>query len=112
MTSLSGQYDHWFVTQLKELLDALVGEGDLEIAKQEVQRGVQHGEANPGEISHALLTIGRTTLDTLGAWSSDPESSRESPTLDFSELSEAVVSRKKGRVQKSLRGSLDDLKDV
>ncbi|MHA2369791.1 MAG: hypothetical protein ACXADX_13315 [Candidatus Hodarchaeales archaeon] len=108
---LSGQYDQWFVMQLKQLLDALTGQGELESAQKEVERGIQHGEANPGQISSILLAMGRTAVDALGALEA-PETPVAAPALDFSELSEAIVSRKKGRVEKKLRGSLDDLKDV
>lgn len=108
---MSGQYDQWFVMQLKELLSALIGQGELESAQKEVERGVQHGEANPGQISSILLAIGRTAVEALSTLEV-PEPPIEAPALDFSELSEAVVSRKKGKVKKKLRGSLDDLKNV
>lgn len=97
--------------QLKQLLDALTGQGELESAQKEVQRGIQHGEANPGQISSILLAIGRTALEALSALQ-PPKTPAAAPALDFSELSEAVVSRKKGRVESKLRGSLDDLKEV
>ncbi|MFQ5979788.1 MAG: hypothetical protein ACE5OZ_16785 [Candidatus Heimdallarchaeota archaeon] len=112
LQTLSGEYDQWFALQLKGFLDALIGQGELETARNEVERGVQHAEANPGQISPILLAIGRTALTASEAMSPAAEPPQEAAAVDFSELSQAVVSRKKGRVRKSLRGSLDDLKDV
>ena len=56
---MSGQYDQWFATQLKEFIDAIVNQTDFNSIIQEIERGLQHAETNPGDISPVLLEIGR-----------------------------------------------------
>ena len=109
---MPAQYDSWFAGQLKGLINAITNQTEVGVIQKEIERGIQHAKENPGAISQRLLIIGQSALKAIGAPLQEGQSPVQAATLDMTELSEAVVSRKKGRVTKKLRGSLDDLKSV
>lgn len=104
----------------------------------EVQRGIEYATTNPGSIDELLLKISRQFVDSLqvyirqmkkpntgippggqatiltGGGSFEPEGATRAPKAEkFSvdELKGALASRKKDKVEKKLKGSLDLLRD-
>ena len=104
----------------------------------EIQRGVEYGTTNPGSIDELLLKIARQLVDSLqiytrqarktttgippggqatilsGGGSFEPEETTKTPIQEkFSvdELKGALASRKKDKVEKKLKGSLDLLRE-
>jgi hypothetical protein len=104
----------------------------------EVQRGIEYGTTNPGSVDELLLKIGRQVVDSLriyirqmrkpdtgippggqatiltGGVSYEPTQDNSAPKQDkFSvdELKGALASRKKDKVEKKLKGSLDLLRE-
>jgi hypothetical protein len=110
-----------------------------ELNKQiaEVQRGVEYGTNNPGSIDDLLLKVGRQFIDSLqvyirrmrrpstgippggqatilsggGAYDTPEANDTSSDQFSVDELKGALASRKKEKIEKKMKGSLDLLKE-
>ncbi len=110
-----------------------------ELNKQiaEVQRGIEYGIKNPGSIDDLLLKIGRQIIDSLqvyirrlrrpstgippggqatiltggGVYDTTEVNTTESDQFSVDELKGALASRKKEKLEKKMKGSLDLLKE-
>ena len=104
----------------------------------EIKRGVEYGTTNPGSIDELLLKIARQFVDSLqvytrqmrktdtgippegqptilsGGGSFEPEEATRAPKpekFNVDELKGALATRKRDKVEKKLKGSLDLLRE-
>ncbi|MFX0013814.1 MAG: hypothetical protein ACFFB2_03540 [Promethearchaeota archaeon] len=131
----STDYTAWFNQEIKKLLDLIANRTNpQELTNQinEIRRGVEYGTNNPGSIDDLLLKVGRNFIDSLQVYirqmkpksrdiplggqatflagmGGDQKHSDEQFSVD--ELKGALASRKKEKVVKKMKGSLDLLKE-
>lgn len=127
-------YNPWFAEQLKNLIDLIANQSPQDQMNNqisEIQRGVEYGTNNPGSINDLLLKIGRNLIDSLQVYyrqqrqrsptgvppggqatllaTAGPQPTDQQFSVD--ELKGALASRKKEKVVKKMKGSLDLLKE-
>ncbi|UCE14852.1 MAG: hypothetical protein JSV04_06630 [Candidatus Heimdallarchaeota archaeon] len=130
-------YNPWFAEQLKNLIELIANQSpqdQMNTQISEIQRGVEYGTNHPGSINDLLLKIGRNLIDslqvyyrqqrqrsptgvppggqaTLLAGTEGELSGAASQQFSVDELKGALASRKKEKVVKKMKGSLDLLKE-
>ncbi|MHA2244688.1 MAG: hypothetical protein ACXADY_06930 [Candidatus Hodarchaeales archaeon] len=141
--SNTNDYTAWFCNEMKKLIDLIANQTyrinpqELNVQIQEIQRGVEYGNTNPGAIDQLLLKMGRNIVDSLQVYARQmrpktptgippggkatvfsglgevPPSGGEVQSQNFSvdELKGALASRKKKKVVGKMKGSLDLLKE-
>ncbi|MHA2294881.1 MAG: hypothetical protein ACXAEU_01045 [Candidatus Hodarchaeales archaeon] len=131
------QYDEWFALQLQELLQVLLKEDNPTSILEQIKRGIEYGEQNPGEISKIFLDLGRGMFRSASSLApilpppSGPANIPPPPQIgqfgvpaqdiaspvvpkadiDVDELKTALQMRKKKKVADNMKGSIDSLKD-
>lgn len=141
--SNTNDYTAWFCQEMKKLIDLIANQTykinpqELNVQIQEIQRGVEYGNKNPGAIDDLLIKMGRNIVDSLqvyarqmrpktptgvppggkatvlaGVGGSQPSRGETfGQKFNVDELKGALASRKKEKVVGKMKGSLDLLKD-
>ena len=141
--SNTSDYTAWFCQEMKKLIDLIanrtykINPQELNVQIQEIQRGVEYGNNNPGAIDDLLIKMGRNIVDSLqvyarqmrpktptgvppggtatvlaGVGASQPsEGEVFGQKFSVDELKGALASRKKEKVVGKMKGSLDLLKE-
>ncbi len=133
-------YNPWMGQELKKLIDLVVNKAfktnpeaiNSQIA--EIRRGLEYGLNNPGAIDDLVMKVARNFVDSFqvymrqakrpntgippggqatvltgGTFEETPEAEPDQFSVD--ELKGALASRKKQKVEKKMKGSMDLLKD-
>ena len=137
--SSSTNYTPWFADILKNLIDCIVNQDynsdNYKNHYTEIKRGLDYSESNPGKIDPTLIKIGKLIFGSISAvqdtsyqqpttFSAPPAQTFQQPqaqpqaqtfqkpaSFEISELKQKLATRKKDKVEKKMRGSIDLLKD-
>ncbi len=136
----SQDYNPWMGQELKKLIDLIVNKAfktnpqAIESQIAEIRRGLEYGLDNPGVLDDLVMKVARNFVDSFqvylrqakrpntgippggqatvltgGTFEDVP--SAESDQFSVDELKGALASRKKQKVEKKMKGSMDLLKD-
>ena len=136
----SQEYTSWMGQELKKLIDLIVNKAfqtnpdSVNTQIGEIRRGLEYGLDNPGAIDELVMKIARNFVDSFqvylrqakrpntgippggqatvltgGTFEDTPAT--ESDQFSVDELKGALASRKKQKVEKKMKGSMDLLKD-
>ena len=137
----STEYTSWMGQEMKKLIDLLVNKAfqtnpdSINSQIEEIRRGLEYGLNNPGAIDELVMKVARNFVDSFqvylrqakrpntgippggqatvltGGTFEDTPPSAQPDQFSVDELKGALASRKKQKVEKKMKGSMDLLKD-
>ncbi|MHA1976481.1 MAG: hypothetical protein ACW98I_06270 [Candidatus Hodarchaeales archaeon] len=136
----SQDYNPWIGQEMKKLIDLIVNKAfqtnpdSINAQIEEIRRGLEYGLNNPGAIDDLVMKVARNFVDSFqvymrqakrpntgippggtatvltgGTFEDTPSTQTDQFSVD--ELKGALASRKKQKVEKKMKGSMDLLKD-
>ena len=133
-------YNPWMGQELKKLIDLVVNKAfktdpdSINSQIAEIRRGLEYGLNNPGSIDDLVMKVARNFVDSFQVYlrqakrphtgippggqatvltggTFEDTSSAQPDQFSVDELKGALASRKKQKVEKKMKGSMDLLKD-
>ena len=115
-----GDYDAWFAAKLTELLNNVFTQRtreEIELAYNEIERGIEYAKNNPGSIEEILIRMAMGMIAPVKVKYKLGSTNilAQQQTIDSAELDElksALSQRKKSQLVNKMTGSLSALKDL
>ena len=109
-----GEYDSWFLSKLTDLMNAVISTNENTIieAYNEVQRGIEYANANPGAIQDLLLRMGHGLIGpVIVQYKLEKKSAGRKEHFELNELQSVLRKREQEKVVNKMTGSLTSLMD-